>query len=162
MARKTVSIEPPEPEFTLFSTSRDGLPEVAIVNRALLGFRHNEIFPWHLSVTIAYAEFADNEMPTPRESEVLNQTCDRIEAVAAAARTESGAVNCLFVARSTWGGTREILWQVHDPDSIHGALQDLLGEDWPLAWSYRMDHDPQWAGALSYLRLFAGPEGRDH
>lgn len=97
---------------------RSGLPEVVVVNEALLSFRHTNVFPWHLEVTIEAKNLAEQGMPTPEESAVLFAFGDRIE----------GAIlggNVLFLARSTWDGIRQLPFRVHDPEITHAALQAL-------------------------------------
>ena len=42
----------PEANYTLFSAQREGLPEVIVVNDALLAFPHNDIFSWYLRVVL--------------------------------------------------------------------------------------------------------------
>lgn len=162
MAKKTFRLEPPEPTYTLFDTTRKDLPEVVIVNEALLGFEHLEVFPWYLSVEVDYTEFADNEMPTPEESELLNSICDRIEPVVLEARTKLDAANALFLARSTWGGIRELAFQVHDPEIAHHSLQSLLkSQDWERVWQYEMRNDPTWQDAGYFFKLFPLAKGND-
>lgn len=46
MSEDTVTIEVPKPLHTLFNAKRNGLPEVLVVNRALLSLQHAEIFAW--------------------------------------------------------------------------------------------------------------------
>ena len=162
VAKETIRIEPPEPIYTLFDTSRKDLPEVVIVNEALLGFEHIEIFPWYLSVEIDYTEFADNEMPTPEESELLNSICDQIEPTVLEGRTEFDSVNSLFLARSTWGGIRELAFQIHDPEIAHESLQTLLvSQEWERAWQYEMRNDPTWQGAGYFFKLFPLAQGEN-
>ena len=52
MSGEKRSLVVPEPHFTLFNAQREGLPEVIVVNDALLTFVHNDIFPWHLRVRL--------------------------------------------------------------------------------------------------------------
>ncbi len=163
MTEDTVQINPPAPDYTLFSTSRGGLPEVVFVNRALLSFLHIEIFPWRLSITINYSDFAENEMPAPAENILLNEICDRIESTTLASKTEFGADNALFVARSTWAGTRELVFQVHDPEIMHDTLQEQVKSGkWRRGWDYEMQHDAEWNDAGFFLQLFAKADGRDN
>ena len=162
MAKETTRIEPREPICTLFNTSRKDLPEVVIVNEELMGFEHIEIFPWYLTVEIDYTEFADNEMPTPEESELLNSICDQIEPIVLEGRTEFGAVNSLFLARSTWGGIRELAFQIHDPEIAHKSLQTLLkSQEWERAWQYEMRHDSTWQDAGYFFKLFPLAQGEN-
>ena len=162
MAKETIRIEPPEPIYTLFDTTRKDLPEVVFVNEALLGFEHLEIFPWYLSVEIDYKDFADDEMPTPGESELLNNICGQIEPAVLQGRTRLDAANALFLARSTWGGIRELAFQVHDPKTAHQSLQSLLkSKEWERAWQYEMKHDPTWQDAAYFFKLFPLAKGND-
>jgi len=162
VVKETIRIEPPEPIYTLFNTTRKDLPEVVVVNEALLGFEHIELFPWYLSVEVDYTEFADNEMPTPDESELLNTICDQIEPIVLEGRTEFDAVNSLFLARSTWGGIRELAFQVHDPEIAHQSLQSLLkSQDWARAWQYEMRHDSNWHDAGYFFKLFPLAQGEN-
>ena len=162
MADKTIQLEPPEPIYTLFNTTRKELPEVIFVNEALLSFKHTEIFPWYLSIEVIYTEFAENEMPTQKESDRLNDICDQLEPAVLEGRTEFDAVNSLFLARSTWGGIRELAFQVHDPEIAHESLQQLLkSQDWELEWQYEMRHDPTWQDAGYLFKLFPLAKGED-
>ena len=64
MQPNEVRIIVPEPHYTLFNTTRDELPEIIVVNDALLSFPHAEIFPWFLKITIDAHDLGDNGMPT--------------------------------------------------------------------------------------------------
>ena len=162
MKKETVRIEPPEPVYTLFDASRDGLPEIVFVNEALLSFEYLSIFPWHLSVEIDYTDFAEQMMPTHAESELLNRICDAIETEIDAGRTDHDAVNALFLARSTWNGIRELAFQVHDPEIAHHALQPLLqSRKWERHWQYEMRQDPSWTDAGYFFKLFPISKGHD-
>jgi hypothetical protein len=83
VANDTIRIEVPQPHYTLFNGTRDGKPEVIVVNDALLAFPHNEIFPWHLRIELVAVDLAENGMPTHDESELLFRIGDRIEATIA-------------------------------------------------------------------------------
>jgi hypothetical protein len=97
-----ITIDLPEPHYTLFDSQRDGLPKVIVVNDALLTFRHTDIFPWHLCVTLEVKELVENGMPSPKESELLFGLSDEIESSVLEARTDRGGKNAMFLARSTW------------------------------------------------------------
>ena len=155
MGEKTVTIDLPEDHYTIFNATRDDLPEVIVVNDALLAFPHREVFPWHLCVRIDAKELAENGMPTSEESELLFQIGDRIEEIVLGARTRFGGRNALFLARSTWDGLRELYFYVHDPEITHAALQALIdaGDD-ERSWEYEMQDDPQWHEASWIFDLF--------
>jgi hypothetical protein len=157
-----VRIIVPEPHYTLFEATREGLPEVIVVNDALLAFAHAEIFPWHLKVTLAARELIENGMPFEPESKLLFEIGDQIEAAVLAGRTNHGGVNALFLARSTWNELRELRYQVHDPKIAHSALQALLnGRTWERPWEYEMEHDGEWEKAGHVFQLFPQAHGRN-
>ena len=146
----------PEPHYTLFNAVRDGLPEVIVVNDALLSFPHNDIFPWHLRLSIDAKELAENGMPTPDESAILFEVGDELESIVDAGLTANGARNSLFLARSTWNAYREIYFMVHDPEITHQALQALLvSRQWARPWEYSMSEDRAWEKAGYIFQLFA-------
>jgi len=155
MSNETCRLKIPEPHFTLFKATRQDLPEVVVVNDALLGFREIEIFPWHLLVRIEAQEVGDNGMPSRAESDVLLDLCDQIEATLQEATTERGAPNVVFLARSTWNERCELDFYVHDPEIAHPALQTLIKDPHrPRPWEYSMNHDPAWDQAAPIFRLF--------
>ena len=144
----TVNIVVPEAHYTLFNTSRADLPEVIVVNDALLAFTHTEIFPWHLEITIDALDLADQGMPTPDESAILFELGDALEQALV-------GYNALFLARSTWNGFRQLSFRVHDPEVSDVLLRQLLSVEPPLRqWDYQMEHDPDWIQAGYLFKLF--------
>jgi Family of unknown function (DUF695) len=162
MQQRTVTIKTPEPHYTLFSATRAGLPEIVVVNDALLSFPHNKVFGWHLCVTLDAKELIENGMPSSVESALLFEIGDEIEQVVLAGRTETNGENALFLARSTWNEQRELLFQVYDPDITHAALQSLLnGRNWQREWDYHMERDTEWSNAAYIFQLFPQANGSD-
>jgi Family of unknown function (DUF695) len=162
MEESRVEIDVPQAKFTLFDATRSGKPEVVVVNEALLAFLHLEVFPWHLLVTLEATELVENGMPSQSESEVLFRIGDEIEDVVLGGKTEHGSNNALFLARSTWDGRRELMFQVHNPEVAHSALQALLGSrEWERAWEYRMESDLEWSNAAYLFALFRRARGSD-
>jgi hypothetical protein len=155
-----VRIVVPEPHFTLFDTTRDGLPEIIVVNEALLTFPHTDIFPWYLKITIDAHDLAENGMPTEAESRLLFDIGDAIEEAVLRGRTEHDGKNALFLARSTWNGLRELRYQVHDPEIADAALRVLLGRSgWERPWGYEMTCDGAWEDAGAVFQLFPVAKG---
>jgi Family of unknown function (DUF695) len=145
----------PDAHYTLFNAQRGGLPEVIVVNDALLTFAHNDIFPWHLRVRLEAEDLADNGMPSTAESGILFEIGDEIEKTVLSGVTSNGAANALFLARSTWNELRELYFMVHDPEIAHPALQALLkSRDWSRAWEYEMAEDRAWEKAGYIFQLF--------
>ena len=155
MTEKFIRIVVPEPHFTLFESDRNDLPEIIVVNDALLSFQHTNVFQWHLEVNIDAEELADHGMPTPEESKILFEIGDRIESAIV-------GKNALFLARSTWNGLRQLSFRVHDPEIANTTLQSLLAEK-PHArpWDFRMHHDPDWHEAGYIFKLFPLANGAD-
>jgi hypothetical protein len=145
----------PEPHYTLFDSNRDDLPEVIVVNDALLSFQHTEVFQWHLEVNIQAEELAEKGMPTTEESKILFQIGDRIESAIE-------GKNALFLARSSWNGLRQLSFRVHDPELANATLQSLLA-DKPHTrfWEFRMQRDPEWHEAGYIFKLFPLANGSD-
>lgn len=162
MSNRQAQVVIPQAHFTLFDVERSGLPEIICVNAALLKFAEIDIFPWYLCVTIEAEELVENGMPSPAESEQLFAIGDEIQDAVLTGITEHGSVNALFLARSTRNATRELLFQVHNPDITHAALQLLLdSREWKRAWGYEMQSDKAWSNAAHIFQLFPMAHGRD-
>ena len=162
MSDNQVRIVVPEAHYTLFDTQRSGMPEVIVVNDALLKFVEIEVFPWHLCIIIEAKDLVENGMPSPAESSLLFAVGDELEKTVLDGRTQQGATNALFLARSTWNKTRELLFQVHDPKIAHEALQALLNSrKWEREWEYKMSNDKSWSNAAHLFRLFPSATGND-
>lgn len=162
MPEREVRVVLPKPVYTLFDAKREDLPEVIVVNGALLDFPHKEIFPWYLRVSIDATELIENGMPATKESELLFEIGDEIGDAVLGGRTEHGGENALFLARGTWNALRELRYQVHDPEIAHDALQKLLeAKDWQRPWEYEMKHQPDWENAGFLFQLFPPAERGD-
>ena len=155
MTDREVRVILPEEHYTLFNTSRQELPEVIVVNDALLTFQHTDVFPWHLDIQIDAQDFGDNGMPTPDESAALFELGDAMQ-------SELVGRNALFLARSTWNAIRELSFRVHDPEVADSILREMLDKK-PHAreWEYRMQHDPEWHLAGYIFKLFPLANGAD-
>jgi len=156
MSDTRITIEYPQPVYSLFNTSRADLPAVVVVNAKLQDFAHRDLFPWHLSVLITPIVLAEQGMPTREEGVVLGAVGDEIEAAV------TGDRNALFLARATWNGRRQLLFQVHDPKVADGALQQLISRgSQQREWEFLMEHDASWSSAEPYLSLFVSADGAD-
>ncbi len=94
MQPRTVTIKIPEPHYTLFNATRSGLPEVIVVNDALLSFPHSDVFAWHLCVTLEAKDLIENGMPSEEESGLLFEIGDEIEEVVLAGARPSDWQHC--------------------------------------------------------------------
>jgi len=155
MTDREVRVIVPEPHYTLLDTTRGELPEVIVVNDSLLAFSTREVFPWHLRVTFDARKLIENGMPSPEESALLFALGDEVEAAILGGRTRLDAQNALFIARSTWNATRELRYQIHDPEITHAALQEsLTKKEWARPWDYEMKYEKDWASAQEIFNLF--------
>lgn len=151
--QKTVEI--PEPHYSLIDTERDGMPAVVVINDALEGFEHRDIFPWHLTITIEAIRLAKNGMPTKAEATLLDDLGDKLEESLAASTTEHGATNILFLARVTCGGKRELVYRVHNPEIADNELKRQIARRVEREWSYEMCSDEEWGEAEFASELLA-------
>ncbi|QNA88953.1 DUF695 domain-containing protein [Massilia sp. Dwa41.01b] len=155
-----ITIDIPEPREVLVHATRSGLPEIIVINKALLAFPHTEVFCWHLVVTLDAVDLIDSGMPSPADSALLFEIGDEIDAALHAARTNNDAPNVLFLARSTWNGQRELIYYVHDPELAHAALQSLIdSRAWEREWSFRMEGDAAWEKAGHVFQVFPAIDG---
>ena len=138
----------PEAYYTLINTSKDNDPAVVVVNSALRLFKEREVFPWHLKVSIDCKFIGANGMPTADEVKALEILEDEISDV-----LQTGG-NAIFLARTTWRGTRDLLYRVREPDAANAALQKLITEGSQLReWEYLMEKDAEWKLAQPELQL---------
>ncbi len=67
-----------------------------------------------------FQDLAQNGMPTREESDIV---LDYFEKLGAEIRGDEIHPNALFLARITWNGTFEAIWQVNNPKIVHEYLQ---------------------------------------
>ena len=162
MSAHELRIVIPEDHYTLFDSTRADLPEIIEVNDALLLFAHLDVFPWHLKIVLEAEDLIENGMPSEEDGKLLFSIGDEIEEAVLSARTVNGGQNALYLARSTWNGTRELMYQVHDPEITHPVLQRLLaGRKWGRRWNYTMKFDLVWSEASYVFQLFPQATGSD-
>lgn len=142
----------------IFQLERDRRPEILVVNRALRGFTHPELFTWHLSIVIPAHAVDENALPTAEELVPLNETSDAVTAFVLANQTDRGSPNILFLAQSTWRGTRELIFRVHDSDAALLLLSKKTFETWKRDWEFQLIDDPAWERAKPITDLFAQAE----
>jgi hypothetical protein len=153
MNQEMISIDLPSDRYTLLDGTRDGLPEIVVVNEALLDFPHADVFPWYLRVRLYAEDLGEHGMPTRRENRILLDVGERIEEVVLG--SSAGARNALFLARSTWNEARDLHFYVRDPELARTALQTLLDtEHHERSWDFALKHDAQWREAESIFHLF--------
>ena len=154
MTDNSVTIVVPKPHFTLFDSKREDLPEVILVNDALLSFEHTDIFAWHLEVTLHAVDLAEHGMPSSDERKILFEIGDKIEQAVV-------DYNAVFLARSTWNGFRKLAFRVYDPKVANATLQALIKGEQSRFWEFQMQADPDWKEAGPFFQLFPLASGND-
>ena len=144
MATQRVII--PDELFGVLEWDEEGLPAICAVNQAIANFEPKAVFAWHLSIIVELSEVAGNGMPTAEENGVV----DALGTLLNAKIKADG--NALFLARTTWNRTRQILYRVHDPRMAHAGLTEIIEQEGPARpFEFKMDHDPKWALAEYFL-----------
>lgn len=149
-----VSVAIPDPHYSLLDTSRDDMPAVVVVNDALFSFEHKDLFEWHLEISIHAIELGERGMPTNRETKLLDEIGDAIEAVLTGATTDHGSSNALFLARVTCDSRRELVYRVHDPELANGALSKAVTQLQTREWSFSLSRDDGWEAAQVLQDLY--------
>jgi superfamily II DNA or RNA helicase len=141
----------PEEQFALATVPSDDRPAVIVANTSLRKFKHKKLYGWTCSLVIKYKETAEKGMPTAEESEFVY---NYIEELDKNIKGDPDNPNALFLARVTWNGTCEVIWQVKDPETVHKYLGGIItGKTYPRELDYRIEHDPKWKGVAIYNKI---------
>lgn len=141
----------PEEKFVVVESSADGKPAIIVVNTGLRKFKHKELYGWTCSLVIKFKDTAMNGMPTTDES---NYVYDYIEGLDKIIKGDATQPNALYLARITWNGTCEVIWQVKDPKAVHEYLGSIIKtETYPREMDYRIEHDEKWEKVSVYLKI---------
>jgi hypothetical protein len=142
----------PEGEFAVVTSSLEGKPAVIVVNTSLRKFKPKDIFGWSCSLIMNYKEFTESGMPTSEESEFVYQY---LEGLSKQIIGDPVHPNALYLARVTWGGTCEVIWQVNDPKPVDGLLKGIIESgSYPREFDYRIEYDAKWNNVSWYLQKF--------
>ncbi len=135
-------VEIPKDYYALVESTIDGKPAITVVNTALRKFKAKDIFAWTLTLTMEFKELAENGMPTSDESKMV---IDYLESLSEQIKGDTAHPNALFLARETWDGTCQMIWQVYDPKPVDKLLKEIIdNESYPRPFEYIMEHDPKW------------------
>lgn len=139
----------PEEDYSILQYTREGLPGIAVVNKALCDFEPKDIFAWHLSVIIDFEDLTEQGMPSRAEQTVVDPFCEQVDELVKGA---PGMPNALFLARMTWNSTRQMVWRVYNPEIAYKVLQELIdSSNYPRQFDFRMEEDPEWKFAKWHL-----------
>ena len=137
----------PRESLLVVQAESEGLPDIHVVNQALDAVAGSPVLRWHLSIIIGLEEHHENGLPTPAEQEVLSAL------IAEFRRRLEADDNAALLASVTWNGTRQVVFRVRDPERANAYLTTVVEAPSPKRpLDYRMEDDPTWALAESYLR----------
>ena len=142
----------PKEKFAVIAGSLDGKPAVVVVNTKLRKFKSKDVFGWSCSLVINYKDLAENGMPTSEESEFVYQY---LEGLSKQIIGDPIHPNALYLARVTWGGTCEVIWQVNNPKLVDELLKGIIeSKSYPRDFDYRIEYDAKWDSVSWYLQKF--------
>ena len=76
-------------------------------------------------------------------------------------RGDQNHPNALLLARITYHGSYEIIWQINNPDIVHEYLQNIINEkSYPREMDYRIEYDEKWKNVDWYLQDFSKKKKR--
>lgn len=149
---QTVEVKIPENRYSLVHSSRDDKPAVIVVNSGIREFEPKDVFGWTCSLIMDFQDLAQNGMPTREESDIV---LDYFEKLDADIRGDKIHPNALFLARITWNGTFEAIWQVNNPKIVHEYLQQIIAEkSCPREMQYKIEYHAKWENVEYFLQDF--------
>ena len=138
----------PKEKFAVVESSADDKPAIIVVNTSLRKFKHKELYGWTCSLVIQFKETSMNGMPTIDES---NLVYDYTEKLDKAIKGDSTQPNAVYLARITWNGTCEVIWQVKDPKVVHEYLGCIIkNKTYPRELDYKIEFDEKWEKVSVY------------
>ncbi|MCQ2256884.1 MAG: DUF695 domain-containing protein [Bacteroidaceae bacterium] len=149
---KQESVIIPEEQFSVFGCTLDDKPAVVVANSSLRKFKSKNVFGWTCSLVIDFKETAENNMPTKEEFDFVLNYFEQLDSVI---RGDKNHPNALFLARVTWNGTFEAIWQVNNPEIVSQYLQSIIDDKtYPREMDYRIEKDSKWKKVKWYLQKF--------
>ncbi|MBO5467529.1 MAG: DUF695 domain-containing protein [Prevotella sp.] len=146
---KTVKI--PEREFVVRTSTSGNKPALIVANTSLKKFEHKELYGWTCSLVISFKETTIDGMPTTEESDFVY---NYIEELDKKIKGDAKQPNALYLARITWNGTCEVIWQVKDPKAVHEYLGGIItNKTYPRELDYQIEYDAKWKNVVTYLLL---------
>jgi len=145
------NVKIPEEKFVVVESSADSKPAIIAVNTSLRKFKHKELYGWTCSLVIKFKDTTMDGMPTTDES---NYVFDYIEELDRAIKGDSIQPNAIYLAKITWNGTCEVIWQVKDPKVVHEYLGGIIkNKTYPRELDYRIEFDKEWEKVSVYNNI---------
>jgi Family of unknown function (DUF695) len=140
----------PKESYSILDFKQEGLPGVAVINKALKDFEPKEVFAWHLAIMLDFEDMIENGMPSKAEREIVDPFCDKLDSLIKG--SDVNKPNAQFLVRITWNKTRKLIWRVFDPEITDSLLKQIIEKnESPRQFDYRMEHDLNWDLAKAYL-----------
>lgn len=137
----------PDEVFAALEWQDEGLPAICAVNMSLANFEPKVVFAWHLSIIVELADLAECGMPTPDEHNLVGQIGKHFD------ENLKANGNALFLARTTWNGTRQYLYRVYNPEIANAFLMGIIENDKEIRpFDFKIVHDEEWQLAKWYLQ----------
>jgi len=142
----------PKEKFAVVTTEVDSLPAVIVVNTNLRKFKAKDVFGWSCSLVMKYERLAENGMPTPEESDFVYEY---LEELSEQIIGDPSHPNALYLARITWRGTCEVIWQVNNPEPVDKLLRGIIeSQSYLREFDYQMEYDATWDNVSVYTQKF--------
>jgi hypothetical protein len=148
----TKQVKIPKEKFAVVTTEVDSLPAVIVVNTNLRKFKAKDVFGWSCSLVMKYERLAENGMPTPEESDFVYEY---LEELSEQIIGDPSHPNALYLARITWRGTCEVIWQVNNPEPVDKLLRGIIeSQSYLREFDYQMEYDATWDNVSVYTQKF--------
>ncbi len=130
----------PGEDFVLAEGEREGLPAIALINRAYKRYSFTSEYPWHVEIEIAMQDTTDLGLPTSAEADALNALEDYLEEE----MTKAGAFH--QIARQTWNHVRMIDYYVEVGPAAKSLLSRLADSgSTTRPFTVKVEHDDDWS-----------------
>ncbi|QHL88949.1 DUF695 domain-containing protein [Nibribacter ruber] len=129
----------------LQANDRNGGLGFLMVNQSYKNYEFKKEYPWYLWVDIEVREKNANGHPTSNEATHLNNLEDEIDAEL------KKVCGRHYLGRTTFEGTRELLYYVDDPEKANAVLQKLASNPNSIRqFQFKIEEDKEWS-KVAYL-----------
>ena len=147
---KSRHVDFPKEEFAVVHLVDDGKPVIIVQNTSLRRFKAKDVFGWSCSLIMSYKETIENGLPTSEESELVY---NYLEDLSKQIVGDTSYPNALYLARITWNGTCEVIWQINNPEPVDMLLKGIIeSKSYPRDFDYKMEYDAKWKNVSLYTK----------
>ncbi|MBI4242914.1 MAG: DUF695 domain-containing protein [Planctomycetes bacterium] len=133
----------PKSNLVTFVIQRDDVatPIVGSVDTAYRDYPYKTEVPWLLNITVKMEKDNGVGGPTDKESEILN----RFEDFLIHTKRFRTLARIHWIGRLTYGGVRDLMMYMDNPEPIHAYLQEIIEkEDHLRSFEYEIVKDVSW------------------